>query len=71
MNDKITITCYNYREIDVRKATNKFISLVEDHLLDPMDAIVMCAKWMSEDDIKEMCKANEVDLDMESEEYAD
>ena len=50
---------------DVRKVTNKFIGLVEDHLLDPMDAIVMCAKWMSEDDIKEMCKANEIDLDME------
>ena len=54
--------------MNVRKATNKFIGLVEDHLLDPMDAIVMCAKWMSEDDIKEMCKANEVDLNMEDEE---
>lgn len=50
---------------NARKATNKFIGLVEDHLLDPMDAIIMCAKWMSEDDIKEMCKANEIDLDME------
>ena len=50
---------------NTRKATNKFIGLVEDHLLDPMDAIVMCTKWMSEDDIKAMCKANEVDLDME------
>ena len=55
---------------ETRKATNKFIGLVEDHLLDPMDAIVMCAKWMSEDDIKEMCKANEIDLDMEDEEDA-
>ena len=53
---------------NTRKATNKFIGLVEDHLLDPMDAIVMCAKWMSEDDIKAMCKANEVDLNMEDEE---
>ena len=55
---------------ETRKATNKFIGLVEDRLLDPMDAIVMCAKWMSEDDIKEMCKANEIDLDMEDEEDA-
>ena len=53
---------------NTRKATNKFIGLVEDRLLDPMDAIVMCAKWMSEDDIKAMCKANEIDLDMEDEE---
>ena len=52
---------------NTRKATNKFIGLVEDHLLDPMDAIVMCAKCMSEDDIKEMCKANEVDLDLDEE----
>jgi hypothetical protein len=57
--------------MNVRKVTNKFIGLVEDRLLDPMDAIIMCAKWMSEDDIKEMCKANEIDLDMEDEEDAD
>ncbi len=57
--------------MNARKVTNKFIGLVEDHLLDPMDAIVMCAKWMSEDDIKAMCKANEVDLNMEDEEDAD
>ena len=56
---------FNMYTESVRKATNKFIGLVEDHLLDPMDAVVMCAKWMSEDGIKEMCKANEVDLDME------
>jgi hypothetical protein len=58
-------------KMNARKATNKFIGLVEDHLLDPMDAIVMCAKWMSEDDIKAMCKANEVDLNMEDEDDAD
>lgn len=57
--------------MNARKITNKFIGLVEDHLLDPMDAIVMCAKWMSEDDIKAMCKANEIDLDMEDEDDAD
>ena len=56
---------------EARKVTNKFIGLVEDHLLDPMDAIVMCAKWMSEDDIKEMCKANEVDLALEEENEED
>ena len=56
---------------NTRKATNKFIGLVEDRLLDSMDAIVMCAKWMSEDDIKEMCKANEVDLNMEDDDEED
>jgi hypothetical protein len=57
--------------MDVRKATNKFIGLVEDRLLDPMDAIVMCVKWMSEDDVKEMCEANEIDLGLEDSEDED
>ena len=56
---------------NTRKATNKFIGLVENRLLSPMDAIIMCVKWMSEDDVKEMCKANEVDLDMEDEDEED
>ena len=50
-----------------RKATNKFIEMVQDGLIDPMTAVIMCAKWMSEDDIKAMCKANEIDLDLNEE----
>ena len=37
-------------------------------MLDPVDTVRMCVKWMNEDDVKEMCKANEIDLDMEDEE---
>ena len=44
-----------------RKATNKFIEMVQDGLIDPMTAVIMCAKWMSEDDVAEMMKANELE----------
>ena len=44
-----------------RKATNEFIEMVQDGLIDPMTAVIMCAKWMSEDDVAEMMKANELE----------
>ena len=49
--------------MDVRKYSNKFVEMVEEGTLDPVEAVRMCVKWMSEDDVKEMCKANEIDLD--------
>lgn len=45
---------------DTRKTTNKLIELVEDDMISAKDVVVMCLKWMSEDDVTEMCKANEV-----------
>ena len=50
-----------------RKASNKFIEMVEEGLLDPVEAVRMCVKWMSEDDVAEMMKANELE-DSEDEE---
>lgn len=50
-----------------RKASNKFIEMVEEGLLDPVEAVRMCVKWMSEDDVVEMIKANELE-DTEDEE---
>lgn len=44
-----------------RKASNKFIEMVEEGLLDPVEAVRMCVKWMSEDDVAEMMKANELE----------
>lgn len=52
----------------VRQASNKFIELVEEGFISPIEAVRMCVKWMSEDDVAEMMKANE--LDMEDEEDA-
>lgn len=52
-----------------RVATNKVLEMVDDGLLNPRDALLMALKWMSEDEVKEMCKANEINLeDTEDEE---
>ncbi len=53
----------------VRGATNKVLEMIDEGLLDPKDMVMMCLKWMSEDDVKEMCEANEINLeDTEDEE---
>ena len=48
---------------ETRKTTNRFLEMVLDGVISPYDAVVMCLKWMSEDDVKEMCKANEINLE--------
>jgi hypothetical protein len=44
-----------------RKASNKFIEMVEEGLLDSVEAVKMCVKWMSEENVAEMMKANELE----------
>ena len=39
---------------------DRLIELVEDGMLDPMMAVVMCAKWMTNDEVGEMLDANEL-----------
>ena len=51
----------------VRETSNKLLELIDNYALDPRQVVLMCLKWMSEDDVKEMCKANEIDLNMEGE----
>lgn len=54
---------------DTRKATNKILEMVDEGLLNPRDVLLMALKWMSEDDVKEMLRANELyDEDEEDEE---
>ncbi len=53
---------------DVRKTTNKVLEMIDEGLLNPKDIVMMCLKWMSEDDVKEMCKANEINLEDEKDE---
>jgi hypothetical protein len=43
-----------------RKTTNRLLEMVEDHIIRPYDAVVMCLKWMGEDEVEEMCKANQI-----------
>ena len=39
---------------------DRLIELVEDGILDPVMAIQMCAKWMTNDEVGEMLDANEL-----------
>ena len=55
----------------VRSATNKVLEMIDEGLINPRDLVVMCLKWMSEDDVEEMCKANEIYLDEEEDEEDD
>lgn len=55
---------------ETRKTTNKILEMIDMCLIDPRDVALMCLKWMSEDEVAEMAKANELDLEQE-EEFAD
>jgi hypothetical protein len=52
---------------ETRKATNKILEMIDEQLLDPKDVVIMCLKWMSEDDVREMAEANEIELEEEEE----
>ena len=46
-----------------RETTNKLLEMIDEGLINTRDIVIMCLKWMSEDDVKEMCKANEIDFE--------
>jgi len=50
-----------------REATNKLLTLVEEGILDKDKVILCCVKYMSEDDVAEMCRINDFFYDEESE----
>ena len=39
---------------------DQLIEMSEDGMLDPMMAVTMCVKWMSNDEVGEMLDANEL-----------
>lgn len=45
---------------ETRKTTNKVLEMIDAGLLSPTSVVEMCLKWMSEDDVAEMAKANEI-----------
>lgn len=55
---------------DVREQTNRLLEIVDDGMLDPMMALTMCLKWMSEDEVAEMMDANELSPRFEEDRYA-
>ena len=50
-----------------REATNKLLQAIEEGLLDRDTVIMACIKYMSEDDVADMCHCNEF-FDIEEEE---
>ena len=50
---------------DTREITNKVLEMVDNGILNPRDVLLMALKWMSEDNVKEMCTANEINLEDE------
>lgn len=54
-----------------RKITNKILEMIDECGLDAKDVALMCLKWMSEDDIKEMCQANEIYFEDDEEDEID
>ena len=47
----------------MRDATNKVLEMIDECGLNARDVALMCLKWMSEDDVKAMCEANEINLE--------
>jgi hypothetical protein len=45
---------------ETRKATNKILEMIEDGLVSANSVVMMCLKWMSEDDVAAMAEANEL-----------
>lgn len=46
--------------VSVRKATNKIIELAETGMISWRDIAMMSLKWMSEDSVADMLRANDV-----------
>jgi hypothetical protein len=51
-----------------REATTKLLDMIDEGLLDRDTVIMACVKYMSEDDVADMCHCNEFFLDEDEEE---
>ena len=54
-----------------RQATNKLLEMIEDGLLDRDTVIMACVKYMSEDEVADMCHHNDFFYEEESEEESE
>jgi hypothetical protein len=50
-----------------REVTNRLLEMVEEGLLDRDAVIMACLKYMSEDDVADMARANEFLMDDDEE----
>ena len=51
-----------------REATNKLLQMVDDGLVSQDYVITAALKYMSEDDVRDMCHANEIELWLDDDE---
>jgi hypothetical protein len=54
-----------------RQATNRLLEMIEEGLLDRDMVIMACVKYMSEDDVADMCHANEIPLGLGKDNFID
>ncbi len=47
-------------ELPIRKFSNRLIEMVEEGTIDPIGVVRMCVKYMSEDEVEDMCDCNEL-----------
>ena len=50
----------NKSEGNMGISRDKAIELVEEGIIDPIQMVIMCVKYMSEDDVEDMLDANEL-----------
>jgi len=53
---------------NTRKVTNQILELIEDGVLDPQTVVEACLSYMSEADVADMARSNELIDDTEEEE---
>ena len=54
----------------MRKYTNMVLDMMEEGVMTPAAIAEMCLAYMSEDDVKDMCRANDI-LDEADDDYND
>lgn len=59
-------------DIDAEPVSSKLLDAIDEGILDARSVVLACVKWMSEDDVEEMIKANDLmDLQAEDDEDAE
>ena len=49
-------------------ARNRLLGMCQDGLLDPLVVVGMFVRWNTNDDVEDMCHANEVSLNLDDDE---
>lgn len=57
--------------MEARQVTNDLLQAIEDGFVDKDTVLMACLKYMSEDDVKDMCKANNFNIVVDEEDEWD